>query len=185
MSHHLDIDGMSEKIILLQHFVYGSKTYCLRRLPGSVQDTGQGEFDKYWGWVKAIASNYTIECAIKFRIIQDTLEEKDNNINWNDLDKKSCNGLIIGTIQKGKFSLNLRESCNKIIHATRVVPVWSSDSIDDVEYNYWSGCVELHGEKQKKEWLLILNISEWAEAMENFIDLLEQLDASHDIGQDW
>ena len=126
MSHQLDFNGILEKLILLEHFSFGSKGYCKLRLVGSDKDIGDQEFDDYWGWVKSIVSNYTIECAIKFRILQDTIRGKKDIIKLENLDSKACDGVSIGKVLNGSFKISLRETSNKIIHAKSVIPQWAT-----------------------------------------------------------
>ncbi|BAX81339.1 hypothetical protein [Labilibaculum antarcticum] len=192
MSHFIDLDGILEKLVLLQHFSYGSERYCSDRLIGSIEDQGGYEEDNYWGWTKSLVSNYILECSIKLRVIQDTFNVnysiiQDSNtgkdINLNLFDQKACNKLIIGEIIKGNFKLNLRESCNKIIHAVNVKPLWAKSSNNGIEYQYWNGKIQLTGAHGKSKWLMILDVAQWARAYENFIELLEGTD--HYLGQDF
>ncbi len=185
MSHLIDFNGITEKLVLLQHFAFGSENYCSLRLAGSEEDAGNEEFDSYWSWVKGIVSNYTIECAIKFRILQDTIQGKDDIIRFEDLDSKSCSDLSIGEIRLGNFELSLRESCNKIIHAQKAIPKWGIESSNETEFKYWLGLITLSGNKNKESWELILDIAQWSRAMETFMDLFEASDAFHYVGQDW
>jgi len=180
MSHSIDLDGILEKLVLLQHYSLGSKSYCEDRSVGSEKDIGDYELDKYWGWTKGIVSNFILECSIKQRVIQDTF--KDSESMFKTLDKNACEGLIIGEITKGNFELTLRESCNKIIHAVNVVPSWNTEN---PEFHYWSGKYHLTGMYNKLEWKITLDIYQWAKAYEKFIELFESTDEFHDLGQDF
>lgn len=192
MSHSIDLDGILEKLVLLQHFSFGSDGYCRDRLIGSIEDQGEYEEDKYWSWTKSIVSNYILECSIKLRVIQDTFKVNDGvipdsntgkDINLNLFDQKACNKLIIGEIIQGDFKLNLRESCNKIIHAVNVKPLWERRSNNRIEYKYWNGKIQLTGAHGKSKWQIILDVAQWARAYENFIELLDETD--HYLGQDF
>jgi len=151
----------------------------------SNQDQGDQEFDEYWGWVKAIVSNYAIECAIKFRILQDTIYGKDDLVDFEELDSKSCHGLAIGEVTKGAFKLSLRETSNKIIHAKHVAPQWAVSKTNNLKFKYWSGDIELCGERGTEPWEIRLNIGVWAQAMQRFIEEFSHSDALHYVGQDW
>jgi hypothetical protein len=185
LSHVLDIEGITEKLFLLEHIVEGSEAYCAKRLVGSDLDQGHEEYENYWGWVKAIACSSLIECAVKFRILQDTIRGEQDIIEFDKLDSKCCENKIIGEIIEGKFKLSLREACNKIIHARNVTPFWSATTFENTEYKYWSGKVELRGTKGKVNWSLILDIAVWSEAMQLFIDEFSTTDSAIYIGQDW
>lgn len=185
MSHHLDFDGLSEKLVLLQHLCSGSRSYCADRLTGSSRDQGDGELDEYWGWVKAIVCNYLIECSIKFRVLQDTVKDKSDVVVFEDLDSRACSGLTIGLVTRGAFVLTLRETCNKIIHARRVVPQWSVATTRGIKFKYWNSSVEFAGDRGDKGWSLVLHVSAWSRAMQRFLADFESSDAFHYVGQDW
>ncbi len=185
MSHHLDIDGILEKLILLQHFSAGSRSYCAGRLIGSELDQGDGEFDEYWGWVKGIVCSDTLECSIKFRVLQDSTAGEIDRERFDALDEKSRVGLDVGAATHGDFELTLRELSNKIIHATRVVPEWQCSTVDGTEFKFWSGTLALSGERGGKPWDLRLNVSAWAHAMQRFLSDSESEEAFRYVGQDW
>jgi len=154
-------------------------------MTGSTQDQGDQEFDEYWGWVKAIVCNYAIECAIKFRVLQDTIYGKFDIVEFEELDSKSCNGLSIGKVTEGSSKLSFRETSNKIIHAKRAVPQWTESKTDNKKFRYWSGEIELCGERRAEEWVILLNVGVWSQAMQRFIEKFSYSDASHYVGQDW
>ena len=60
MSHHLGLDSVREKLVLLEHFALGSRTYCEARLTGSEEDQGDGALEEYWGALKSIVSSYLL-----------------------------------------------------------------------------------------------------------------------------
>jgi len=185
MSHSLDFDGIYEKLILLQHYSFGSKKYCSERLIGSSKDIGNEKYDSYWGWTKGIISNYTIECSIKYRLILDIIENKEDIVDLDKLDKISIENLNIGDVLLGDFNLSLRESCNKIIHSKKAVPIWAKSTLNGVKFYYWTGKYKLTGKHKNKDWEVLLNINQWAFAMERFFDLFESSDAYLYMGQDW
>ena len=47
-----------------------------------------------------------------------------------DIDLRARSGISLGTILDGTFDLSIRETCNKIIHATMAVPEWEVEQID-------------------------------------------------------
>ena len=185
MSHHLDIDAVLEKLVLLQHFAAGSQSYCAARSTGSELDQGDGEFDEYWGWVKGIVCASTLDCAIKFRVLQDSTAGEVDRKRLDALDQKACTGLTLGVLTLGNFPLSLRELSNKIIHATRVAPAWECASADEVEFKFWGGALELSGDRDGKLWSLKLLVSAWACAMQRYLSDTETVEAFRYVGQDW
>lgn len=185
MSHHLDLDGVLEKLVLLQHFSYGSKDYCNERLAGSEEDMGDQELDEYWGWVKGITSIYLLECAIRMRILLDIIMEGERVAKVEAIDAAARSGLVIGELLEGNFELTLREVCNKVIHARNVIPVWKSATQAPKEFRYWSGSLELAGKKSGREWRLVLHVAPWARSVQRFLDEAEFRELTLDIGQDW
>lgn len=185
MSHQIDIDGIQEKLILLQHFSAGSRSYCADRLIGSELDEGDGEFDEYWSCVKGIVCAYILECSIKFRVLHDCTTGEVGQKQFEVFDEKARVGLNLGVVTIGHFELGLRELTNKIIHATRVVPEWERGSANGVEFKFWSGTLELSGDRDGKPWSLRLYVSSWARAMQRFLSDPETAEAFFYVGQDW
>lgn len=185
MSHLLDLERSYEKLVLLQHFAHGSRQFCSERLTGSDKDTGDGEFDSYWSWVKHIASSYTLECSIRLRVLLDVLNGTPDAEKIEKLDEEARAGKVIGTIIEGDFDLTLRETCNKIIHARKVIPTWSTDTTDGVIFKYWSGDLDLSGTRGKKNWRLLLHVSPWAKCVEEFLFEAELAELTLYVGQDW
>lgn len=185
MSHQLDLDGVLEKLTILQHLVHGSEQYCRERLVGSVNDIGDGAFDDYWGCVKGLVSAYTLECSIRFRVLLDIITDRPEADKIMDIDAAARFGLVIGEVVDGEFELTLRETCNKIIHARKAIPVWSTGIAGDIEFKYWSGVYDLSGTKGNKSWRLLLYIAPWAKSVERFLVNAEKTEMTLYVGQDW
>jgi len=185
MSHLLDIENVFEKLILLQHFVNGSEHYCKERLIGSEHDVGDGAIDAYWSWVKGIMSSYSLECCIRLRVFLDTIRYKPEGNKIPGLDVTARTGLTIGQVIEGNFDLTLRETCNKIIHARKVIPVWATGNANDIEFKYWSGDLDLSGTNRGENWRLILHVAPWARCVERFLEGAEAAELTFYVGQDW
>jgi hypothetical protein len=72
MSHAIDLEGLYEKLFLLQHIAHGSLSHC-RSAKVVLEDPDfDPEFDPnfktIWSLTKTLVSNYLIECAVKLRI---------------------------------------------------------------------------------------------------------------------
>jgi hypothetical protein len=185
VSHHLDLEGISKKLVFLQHFAHGSEQYCRERLIGSDYDTGNGALDEYWGWVKGLVSAYALECSIRLRALLDTVTDKPEADKLISLDAAARAGLVIGQVIDGKFELTLREISNKIIHARKVIPVWATGIERDVEFKYWGGNYDFSGTKGDESWRLILHIAPWARSVERFLMEAESAELTLYVGQDW
>ena len=75
MSHAIDLEGLYEKLFLLQHIAHGSLSHC-RSAKVVLEDPDfDPEFDPnfktIWSLTKTLVSNYLIECAVKLRMIQE------------------------------------------------------------------------------------------------------------------
>jgi hypothetical protein len=185
MSYAIDFNSLDEKLFLLQQIALASEKYCEQGMIGSELDIGDEAFDIYWGWIKSIVSNYLIECAIKTGIFQDYLAENQTDVDLAQIDTQARDNLILGIVHEGKFTLTLRESCNKIIHASKTMPSWNEKVVGDIVFKYWSGCFHLYGSRGKKNWHLELNVNSWAKAMSRYHDILSFSEGRIYIGQDW
>jgi hypothetical protein len=185
MSHQLDFDGVLERLTLLQHFAYGSEQYCRDRLAGSEHDVGDGALDEYWGWVKSIVCSYTLECSIRIRVLLDTVADKPEADKIPGIDSAARSGLVIGRVIDGQFDLTLRETCNKIIHARKVIPMWATGVDGLLKFRYWSGDCELSGKRGSETWRLLLHIAPWARSIERFLVAADAAEVTMYVGQDW
>lgn len=170
MPHIIDFDGLEQNLFVLQHICYGSSKFCekisLNRISKGTEDY---EWWEYTGLLKSIISNTVIESAVKVRMLQDFIKADDEEIDLNVLDSEACQGLIIGTFIQDKELLTLRESCNKIIHATEARLQWLFVDPDNNESNeYWNGMYDLWGSNRGKHWQLQLNVEAWCIAMIRF-----------------
>lgn len=178
MSHHFDFVGLYEQFYILRHLAIGSREYCKReRLD---QKTWRDDRDpdndwaKYKGRLRTLVSISLIESAAKCRVIQDSIVDKVPRAEQTKLDHKARNGLQVGVVRKGNFALTLRESCNKIIHATEFSFHFadSRSSKLSYRYSYWNGRCALSGSKGKEEWAVELNVYDWCIAMRNYLDMI-------------
>ena len=78
--------------------------------------------------------------------------------------------------------VTLRESCNKIIHALDIRPIFEKSDEDHVldeesddkrDWKYWKGILELRGQKGKDEWCFTLHLGQFCVALEELITQLE------------
>ena len=185
MSHLLDFISFEERLVLLEHFVHGSRSYCANRRVGSKFDQGDDQLDQYWSWLKGTVGAYVLESAIKFRVLCDTAASEEGRSRVKSLDEAACNERTICTLVEGEFEVSLRELSSKIIHAIHVVPVWATARRGSTNFKYWSGHLDLSGTHQRKPWNLSLSVSEWAAAMQHFLHNAESSELTLYIGQDW
>lgn len=169
MPHLIDFDGVEQKLFVLQHLCYGSQKFCekskIHRIPPEV---GEYEWWEYFGLLKTIVSNTVIECAIKARMVQDFIVADEQDIDLEKLDRDATDGLEIGVFREGVGTLNLRESCNKIVHATEAKLQWVETTFDNLPIEYWSGSYSLWGSKQREKWHVELFLESWCVAMIRF-----------------
>jgi hypothetical protein len=185
MSHQLNLDSVFEKLFLLQHICAGSEQYCRERQIGSEEDQGDAAYDEYWGWIKSLVSAYLLECSILVRVLIDTVGSTTKVDQLKNLDTSARLGLVIGEVVEGAFDLTIRESCNKIIHARKVIPVWKTSLEGTFEFKYWGGDYDLSGVRGDEGWRLILHIVPWAKSMERFLVEAESAELTLYVGQDW
>lgn len=179
MPHLIDFDGLEQKLFVLQHVCYGSRRFCerieLNRFAESYEDY---EWWEYTGLLKSIVSNTIIESAVKVRMLHDFIKSDEQDVNLKKLEE-SYEGVSIGSFVVGKGNLTLRESCNKIIHATEATMQWKNiDAQNDESNEYWNGLYDLHGTNRGEVWHVELNIESWCIAMIRCNKLVQE-------GVDW
>ncbi|MBD8642361.1 hypothetical protein IFT63_02000 [Stenotrophomonas sp. CFBP 13724] len=172
MTHSFDFAGASEKLFVLQQLQAASREYC--RNVGLCQGSypyGHDDWKDYAHQIKPIVSGYMIEIAAKVRILQDSMSGHIRPSVFERADKYALEDIPLGKVHLGEFKLSVRESCNKIIHATRVELGWvTRNRKTNSAYTHWSGAVNLFGEKASKPWHLELDATAWCVSIDIYLD---------------
>ena len=173
MSHSLDFVGINEKLFLLRHFVAGNKEFSRREKHyQGTQSSPSEDWDNYSQHLRYIVSNDLIEIAAKVRVIQDTVSPQLPSEYLRELDAEYTSPKGIGTVLAGDFPLTLRESCNKIIHATTFNLVFQNarSTVPRHVYSHWNGICHLEGTHLKRNWRVALDVYRWADALNYFLE---------------
>tara|TARA_B100000700_G_C14642939_1_gene668243 strand:- start:111 stop:668 length:558 start_codon:yes stop_codon:yes gene_type:complete len=173
MPHSIDFDGLESDLFILQHTAYGSREFCEKFDLNSDCYGGDYEWWEYKGILKTHVSNKIIEAAIKVRMLQDFAKHDSDDIDLKTIDADCRSGLSIGSFKGLPTLLTLRESCNKIVHATEARMQWKNSKTKP-EVEYWSGGYELLGEFQGKKWQVDLSIPEWCTSMIRFNKAIQE-----------
>jgi hypothetical protein len=127
----------------------------------------------YLGWLKSSVSEMLIEVSIKFRVLQDFLKNEDFGLEeFKKLEKKAIPDVVVGRNLPPLSALPIRESCNKIIHATEVRLIWIDAKDEEEAYEYWNGNVILQGKKGSQVWECEIDVVCFSIAMERLLDCL-------------
>lgn len=185
MSHFIDLDGLHERLFILQQVSLASKAYC--QLQGITTESLEDDtpFQSTWGWTKGLVSNYCIECAVKLRLIQDFCEKSGSRGELASLEKQAMQGESLGEVLHGRFRLTIREAANKIVHATSAEVDFLQGTLDEGFIRYWDGRYVLQGSKGSERWKLSLDVRAWAKACVRYLYLLEQDERLLYLGQDF
>ena len=177
MSHSLDFVGLNERLFLLRHFIAGNKEFSRREqhYQGTKADPYE-DWSNYAARLRHIVSNDLIEISAKLRVIQDTAAAQVSAQYLRTLDIECMNGKSIGTVLAGDVTLSLRESCNKIIHATNFNLNFQNarSGVPRSLYTYWNGICQFSGTHSRKPWRVALDVYRWADAMDYFLEELAQ-----------
>ena len=177
MPYHFNIDQIHEKMFILQMLAAGSDCYC-----STHNLTDEDETDEHFGWyhyyghLKNIISRVLIETSISCRILDDVLSKNPeySAVNLNTLLAKSIKNPDLGIVLSGDFELTLRESFNKLVHASDMNLCYDSQvSMSNKSYKYWTGSVDLFGEHKGQEWTLMLHTSVWSQMVQKYILAIE------------
>jgi hypothetical protein len=114
-------------------------------------------------------------------MVDDYIRSEDPEIEFGDFDERARDGLSIGRFVTAPGELSLRESCNKIVHATEARLGWSDDGVVES----WNGLYRLFGEKLSKPWEVELYIADWSAAMIRLNKLVQtEFDWHHALKHD-
>jgi hypothetical protein len=109
-------------------------------------------------------------------MLEDILRANEEDVDFPALDSTARKGLAIGSFDGSKKVLTLRESWNKVIHATDTQLDWKEES----DHEFWTGCVWLFGKKGLEEWKVALQVEPFARASARYLEALEgQVDWHH------
>jgi hypothetical protein len=176
MSHSFDFMGLSEKLFLLRHLASGTREFCKKNqlIEGPIDY--EDDWSMYYLRMRSMVSSKLIELAANIRIVEDTCKHQDTYSDIRDLDALCRDNQPIGVVHQGDFELTLRESCNKIIHATEfdLSIASAKSSTPYFRYSYWDGRCVLKGVHSNKPWNIELNIIEWCGAIDCFMDELSR-----------
>ena len=177
MPHILDISGTYTALFHLRHLASGSREFC-KREQLYFEDDGYTpeEWETYQGQLHFLVSRSLILCAINYRVLQDTLKSQSapGDLDQAEIDLALHDNLSLGEILEGAFDLTLRESCNKIIHATDFHLEFNESRTGKParRYSYWSGFVHALGSQNKRKWAIRLDTFGWCNAIDNYVQCL-------------
>ncbi len=168
--------GLSEKLFLLRHIASGTREFCKKEqlIEGPIDY--QDDWSMYYLRMRSLVSSRLIELAANIRIVEDTCKHQDTYSDIRDLDVLCRDRGPIGVVHQGSFELTIRESCNKIIHATEfdLSIANARNSRPYYRYSYWNGHCALRGIHSKKSWHVELNVHKWCRAIDCFMDELSR-----------
>ena len=185
MSHLIDFGGLAEKLFILRHVVHGAHSYCISEQIGGNQNIGRDFSDEYWSELKGLLSNYLIESAVKIRIVQDYCRKENSADELKEIENRAIEGISLGKVIEGSFSLTLREASNKIIHATKTTISLKEFSSNGENFESWDGIYHLHGKFGRECWYVELDVEAWAKSMSIYLTYLSDEDKIFYLGQDW
>lgn len=175
MTHSLDFVGINKKLFLLRHLIAGNKEFSRREqhYQGTQAEPSE-DWAHYAARLRYIVSNDLIEIAAKFRVMQDTASMQLSVASLGELDRSCLGNKGVGTVLEGEVELTLRESCNKIIHATKFQLIFQNarSTVPRHLYSYWNGVCQFSGSQGKKNWRIALDVYRWADAMDCFLEEL-------------
>ncbi len=183
MPHSIDFDSIEARLFTLHHAALGSRAFCEKfKIYRASDQPREYEWWQYFGHLKALVSGTMIDAAIKIRMLQDFARSEDEEFDVRALQLESSEGLDIGSLSDRGSPLSLRDSCNKIIHATGARLDWEEVGAGIDTFEYWTGIYRLFGAEQsgKKEWIATINVAHWCTAMVRFnAGFQEQIDWNH------
>jgi hypothetical protein len=175
MTHSLDFVGLNKKLFLLRHLITGNKEFSRReqQYQGTQADPSE-DWDQHAARLRYMVSNDLIEIAAKFRVMQDIASMQLSSASLRELDRSCLGRKGIGTVLEGEVQLTLRESCNKIIHASKFQLIFQNarSVVPSHLYSYWNGICQFSGSQAKKHWRIALDVYRWADAMGCFLEEL-------------
>ena len=170
MPHTLNIDGVSESLFVIQSLAHGSRSFCeTHHIKWADETERDYDWNYYFGWLKSLICEHLIKSSITLRMIQDIVSARgQEDLDLAAIEAESVAGLTLGIVHQGGFALTLRQSFNKIIHATDTQLEWQ----DTEDAEFWTGRIILTGNFKSSEWRLELDTLSFCTAAKRFVDNL-------------
>jgi hypothetical protein len=177
MSHIIDVSGTYESLFQLRHLACGSREYCRRELLHfGDDDYTPEEWDTHQSQLHFLVSKALINCAINFRVLQDTLRSQSSARDLSEAERDLAldQHPELGEVLEGKLMLTLRESANKIIHATSFDLEFfeARTGKPAKKYSYWGGFVYAVGTQGAQRWRIRLDTFNWCTAVDTYVQCL-------------
>jgi hypothetical protein len=191
MAHRLDIDSIHQNVVLLLNLCYAAETFGRTHDLSAMEESDPVNGPYYVGWLKFTLSEKLIDVAIKTRILLDIVRAEEKiykedgvayAIDSVALDDEITQQYNIGFFVNSEEKVSIREACNKIVHALEIRPLLEKgegehvlDEESDVkrEWKFWDGSLDLTGSRGKEEWVFTLHISEFCQALDQFVGHIE------------
>lgn len=191
MPHRIGIDSIHEELFLLLNLAYAAPSYAQQH-PGVFQDDDETGDDEYYvPWLRYMISEKLLTAATKMRVVMNMLREEqglytdcdeDRPFDLQKMERRATGSRSVGAYVRGTGACDIRDCCNRIIHASDVLPVVSpprNDSVNDAAnalnrpVRYWSGGVTLFGEQNGTPWEFTLAVPDFCLVVEEFLSLIE------------
>lgn len=164
MSHYFEIDGIREKIFIINSLALSGESFSKDYAIGTRNDNSLYTQKEYWINTKSLVSNGVLEIAVKIRNAYESLSKS-----------QSQEKIIICVENKEIANHEFVWLCNKIIHAKSVsmIPVGSHNNEEPLEW--WDGEIRLKGLLQDKKtpWDISFNVVCWLKSCLSFLNLAE------------
>lgn len=191
MAHRVDIDSIHQNIFVLLNICYAAKAFGQNHDLSSYEEAEPINGPYYVGWLKFTLSEKLIDVAIKTRVILDIVKAEEARYRETgetyDIDSRALDKAITDQYNIGFFvgtdeEVSMREACNKIIHALDIRPILErgndEHALDEEserkrDWLYWEGTLDLSGKRGKDDWHFTLHVSDFGQALEQFIKQIE------------
>ena len=168
MSHAVNLQAMLEHLLVLEHFALGSSEFFKSNGVTSFEETGYLQPLSARTLLKGLVCEKLIDVAMKGRILSEHVAITDSAA-FERIQAQALTALRISYDTKGSETLSLRESFNKIIHATQVSISISESETEPGNTHFWDGQVHLIGTLRKSEWSHSLVVGDWAKAVRRLL----------------
>ena len=183
MSHSVNLLGMLEDLLLLEHVAFGSNQFCESNGFTSFEETGYMQPMSPRTLMKGLVCEKLIAVAVKGRILLDLVNNNDKAA-LKRIERQAVIGLNIAYDTVGSKKLSIRDSFNKIIHALQVSMSYAETEEGLGNTHFWDGQVHLVGKHDRKEWSYQLVVAEWTKAVRRMITQFIQEDHLFMLGWD-
>ena len=173
MSHYFEVNGIREKIFILQSLALSGENFSKEYAVGCREKPSLYSQKDYWLSVKSLVSNYILEISVKVRNASESVGATSEGVEATGV--KIDRGIKIYCVENKEVTRHdFLWLSNKVIHAKgfELVPVGSMQYSKPLEW--WDGEIRVYGKLNGgNKWDISFSVVDWVKSCLVLVNKIE------------